>query len=165
MIWNSASSQHRKKKTRLPFIWNNQKKKKNSPDKLHKTTVYRTQYTRQQMTAIPERWETIEGSPNIAPRFSPWEGIQSMAQGGETEWEPRDSPESRRQELRLEELEPTGQNTRQKRSTQRENPGDLQQMPSNTQQNESQASVNGRPWKDPSRRIRGNSISSSVPRI
>lgn len=107
MIWNSASSQHRKK-TKLPFIWNNQKRK-NSPDKLHKTTVSRTQYTRQQMTAIPERWETNEGSPNIAPRFSPWEGIQSMAQGGETEWEPRDSPESRRQELRLEELEPTGQ--------------------------------------------------------
>ena len=37
------------------------------------------------VTAIPVKWETNEGSPNIAPRFSPWEGIQSMAQGGETE--------------------------------------------------------------------------------
>lgn len=92
---------------------------KSSPDKLHKTTVSKTLYTRQQMTAIPERWETNEGSPNIAPRFLPWESFQSLAQGGETEWELRDFPESRTQELRLEELEPTGQNTRQKRSTQR----------------------------------------------
>ena len=37
-----------------------------------------------------------------------------MAQGGEIEWEPRDFPESRRQELRLEELELTRQNTRKK---------------------------------------------------
>ena len=47
------------------------KKKKNSLDKLHKTTVSKSWYTGQQMTAIPERWETNEGSPNIAPRFSP----------------------------------------------------------------------------------------------
>lgn len=93
------------------------KKKKFPQTKLHKTTVSKTLYTRQQMTAIPERWETNEGSPNIAPRSSPWESFQSMAQGGEIEWERHDFPESRRQELRLEELELTGQNARKKRST------------------------------------------------
>ena len=45
-------------------------------------------------------------------------------------------------ELRLEELEFIGQNTRQRRGTQRDNPGDLQRMPSCIQQSASQACGN-----------------------
>lgn len=69
-----------------------------------------------------------------------------------------DFPESRTQELRLEELEPTGQNTRQKRST-AENPEICSKCP----QIFSRMSSGKCKWQAMERLE--ETVSSSVPRI
>lgn len=80
------------------------------------------------MTAIPKRWETNEGNPNIAPDYClgrvsrPWHRERKLSENPVAFLSQGDRAEIRR--ARVHKIE-----YQTKRGTQKESPGDLQRRP------------------------------------
>lgn len=138
ITWISASNQDRMTETR--FTPPSETTTKSSGlGALGDTAVFKTPNTRQWMRVAPKRWEQMRESPDNGTGKRKWGRMRWLPWAEETE-------------LRFEELQFIGQNTRGKRGVQRKVPEELQRIPLSIQQSAHQACGNyPRPEKEASK--------------